>query len=103
METTNEQIKQKIFAEMTALLPLKVDNEDVIQYKFYHIKALVSDLHSRVEEEREIYLRAFNQMQAAINEEYRRFIEAGTYEEKEQALVVLKHKAAEVCEILQVG
>ncbi|GAB4017809.1 hypothetical protein GCM10028808_50340 [Spirosoma migulaei] len=97
----NEQIKQKIVAETTALMPLKVDNEEVIKYKFRHIQTLVTDLQSEVAEERAIYSNAFNLMQAAINEEYKQFSESVNYEEKEQILIQIKHKATEVCEILQ--
>ncbi|GAB3959075.1 hypothetical protein GCM10028805_54490 [Spirosoma harenae] len=99
----NDQIIQKILLETTALMPLKVDNEDVVQYKFKHIKALVSDLHSLVTEDNEKYLKAFNLMQAAINEEYKHFVVAASYDEKEQALIQLKHKAAEVSGMLQAG
>lgn len=97
----NEQVNQKILSETTALMLLKVDNEDVVLYKFRHIKALISDLHSEVAEESDTYLKAFNLMQAAINDEYKKFSESVRHEEKEQLLILLKHKAAEVCEILQ--
>lgn len=97
----NEEIKQKIVSETTALMPLKVDNEEVIKYKFRHILTLLTDLHSDVAEENEIYSKAFTLMQAASNEEYKQFSEAINYDEKEQILIQIKHKAAEVCEILQ--
>lgn len=103
MIMNNEQIIQKIVAETTALMPLKVDNEEVIKYKFRHIQTLVSDLHSEVTEESETYSNVFNLVQAAIDEEYKQFSESVNYEEKEQLLIQIKHKAAEVCEILQAG
>ena len=96
-----EQVKQKILSETTALMPLKVDNEEVILYKFRHIKALLSDLHSEVAGESETYLKALNLMQAAINEEYKQFSESANHEEKEQLLIQLKHKVAEVAHLLQ--
>ncbi|QMW06771.1 hypothetical protein [Spirosoma foliorum] len=98
-----ELIKQKIIAETTALMPLKVDNEDVVLYKFRHIQSLVIDLTGSVAGESEPYSKAFTLMQSAINEEYKQFSESVSYEEKEQALILLKHKAAEVCELLQAG
>jgi len=97
----NEQIKQKIFSETTALMPLKVDNEEVVLYKFRHINTLVSELHSEAVEETGAFSKALTLLQAALNEEYKKFSESANYEEKEQLLIMLKHKAAEVCEVLQ--
>ena len=73
MNMNNEQVKQKIVSETSALMPLKGDNEEVVKYKFRHIYSLISDLHSEVAEASEAFLKAFNLMQASINEEYKQF------------------------------
>ena len=98
----NQQIKHKIVAETAALMPLKVDNAEVIKYKFHHIKELVADLHSSATDENEVYSKALTLIQAAIDQEYKQFSESVNYDEKDQLLIQIKHKAAEVCEILQV-
>ncbi len=97
----SEKIKQQIVAETTALMPLKVDNEEVIKHKFRTIRDRIDELHRSASEENEVYTKAFTFIQAAMLAEYNQFSEATSYDEKEQALIQLKHKAAEVCQLVQ--
>ncbi len=97
----NEHIKQQIIAETTALMPLKVDNEDVVKHKFRTIQDRVNELHRSASEGNEVYTKAVTLMQAAMLAEYKQFSESTSHDDKEQALIQLKHKAAEVCQLLQ--
>ena len=96
----NELIKQKIVDETMALMPLKVDNEDVVKYKFRAIRDRLDELNRSASGENESYTKAFALIEAAMNAEYKQFSESIIHEEKEQALIQLKHKAAEVCQLL---
>lgn len=99
MET--EQIKQKIVAETTALMSLKVDNAELVKHTFRTIQDQVKALLSSEPKENETYTKALDLLQAAIDNEYSQFTESSLYEEKEQALIQLRHKASEVCEMLR--
>ncbi len=96
----NQQIKQKIMADTTALMSLKVDNYELVKHTFSTIRDRVEDLYSPIPEESENYAKAFNLIKEAMNTEYKQFSESITYDEKEQALIQLRHKAAEVCELI---
>ena len=97
----NKQIIEKILTDTKALMTLKVDNEEVVKDKFRLIKDRVEELYSAAGEGRDHYLNAFTLIQAAMDTDYRQFSESTSHTEKEQALIQLRHKAAEVCEILQ--
>jgi len=97
----DEPIKQKIEAETLALLPLKVDNQEVVNYKFRSIRDQVAELRSLVPQEMDSYAKALTRIEAAMNTEYKQFNESTHHDEKEQALIQLKHIAAEVCELLR--
>lgn len=99
----NQPIIEKILASTQTLMTLKVDNEELVKNKFRTIRDLVADLSSPVAEENDRYSSAFNVIKLAINTEYKQFCEASSYEQKEQALIQLRHKAAEVCAMLQVS
>ncbi|MFD2935078.1 hypothetical protein [Spirosoma flavum] len=97
----NEHIKQQIVAETTALMPLKVDNEEVVKHKFRTIRDRLDELHRSTSEENEVYTKAFMLVQATMSAEYKQFSESSEHDEKAQALIQLKHKAAEICQLLQ--
>jgi hypothetical protein len=99
MET--EPIKQKIVAETTTLMTLKVDNEELVKHTFKSIRDQVETLLNHAPEKSETYTKAFDIVQAGMNDEYRQFHEFVSYDQKEQALIQLRHKAAEVCELLR--
>jgi hypothetical protein len=97
----NKQIIEKILADTQALMTLKVDNEEVVKDKFRQIRDRVNQLTNSATPQNEAYGKASALIQAAMEEEYRQFDELTNYEQKEQVLIQLRHKAAEVCELLQ--
>ena len=96
-----EQIKEKISAETKALITLKVDNEELVKYTFKAIRDQVEALISNVPEPSEPYAKALAVVQAGMDTDYKQFDELTSYDQKEQALIQLRHRAAEVCEILR--
>lgn len=97
----NKKIIEKILADTQALMTLKVDNAEVVNDKFRLIRDRVEELHNSAAGRDELYHKAFTLMQAAMDTEYKQFNELTDYEERGQVLIQLRHKAAEVCEILQ--
>lgn len=97
----NQQIKQTIIAETMELISLKVDNQELVKHKFRTIRDRIEELHSTIPEEKEIYVKASALIEEAMNTEYKQFSESTIYEEKAQVLIQLRHKAAEVCELLR--
>lgn len=96
-----EPTKQKIFAETITLMTLKVDNEDLVKHTFKSIRDQVEALLSHLPEKNEAYTKAFEIVQAGMKDEYEQFHESVSYDQKGQALIQLRHKAAEVCELLR--
>lgn len=99
METGS--IKEKIIAETTALMTLKVDNEELVKHTFRTIRDQVQALRSHAPETSEPYAKALAIVQAGMDTDYKQFDELTSYDQKGQALIQLRHKAAEVCEILR--
>lgn len=95
------QVKQKIVAETMALMSLKVDNEEVVKQTFKSILNQVEILLKTVSPQSELYAKALDLMQTGMTNEYKQFEESTSYEQKEQALIQLRHKAAEVSTLLQ--
>ena len=69
----NEPIKQKIMAETTALMSLKVDNEELVKQTFRTIRDQVKALHSTLPGESELYRQAVDLLETAMNTEYGQF------------------------------
>ena len=99
----NQSLIQKILVDTQTLMTLKVDNAQVVKDKFSAIRDRVEALATSTGEPHEAYQQAATLIQQAMNTSYQQFCELTDYEQKGQALIELRHKAAEVCELLQAG
>jgi hypothetical protein len=98
----NEQIKTKILADYTTLLGLKHDSPGLVKDKLKLIGEHIDQLGRSTSEGNDVLTNASRLINSALTTEYVTFAEALTEEDKEEALAQIKHKAAEVCQLLQI-
>ncbi|MVM28520.1 hypothetical protein GO755_00650 [Spirosoma sp. HMF4905] len=98
----NQSIKAKILADYQTLLALKFDSPELIKDKLKLISEHVDQLSSSTPEDNLTYENAANLLKSASTTEYTAFRDAMSDDEKEQALVQLKHKVAEACQLVTI-
>lgn len=95
-----EPIKAKILTDYKSLLALKPDSPQLIEDKLKLMSEYIQQLISARPESTQAYEQAAGLIESVLSTEYVAFRAAESSDDKEQTLVQLKHKVAEVYQIV---